>query len=78
MTRQIQWSGKVFDGGISCGIMGEWGQHRTACKLGAVSNVTPEKIIEGAQKIEFAIRLQLEAAEKKAEASKLPGLHYQE
>jgi hypothetical protein len=33
-----------------------------------ITDLTPEMVISAAQQIEFAIRLQLEAAEKKAEA----------
>lgn len=69
----IQWRGALFDGGTKCGIAGEMGEGRAACRLGYVDELTVDHILEAAAKIELAIRSQLEAAEKKAKASDLPG-----
>ena len=76
MSPQIEWTGRIFQPGepyqdISpYGLAGTYGNARMAVRFGAIS---PEQIIAAAQKIEFAIRLQLEAAEKKAKADDLPG-----
>jgi hypothetical protein len=69
---QIQWHGALFDCGTKCGIVGEMGEGRAACRLGYVDELTADHVLDAAAKIEFAIRLQLEAAEKKAKADQTP------
>lgn len=67
---QIHWRGELFDGGHACGLGGSLdGVTSIATPVCRVSDLTPELVIAAAHRIEFAIRLQLEAGEKKAKAA---------
>ena len=76
---QIHWRGSLHDCGQACGIGGSIdGAVYIATPVCRITDLTPELVIAAAQKIEFAIRLQLQAAGKRAAVSDLPGLHYAE
>lgn len=65
---QIIWTGQMFDRSKQCGIAGmvEGQKYRMAMRFCDMDELTPQKLIDAAQKIEFAIRLQLQAAENRA------------
>ena len=72
----IEWEARILNPGQpyhSVAPYGLAGQHGGVRMAVLFDTISPEHIIAAAQKIEFAIRLQLEAAEKKAKASKSPG-----
>jgi hypothetical protein len=68
---QIVWTGRIFEPGqpyqsvAPYGLAGEFEGVRMAMRFRSMSLKT---IMEAADKIQFAIRLQLEAEEKKAKA----------
>lgn len=72
---QIIWTGKMFDRSKQCGIAGmvEGQKFRMAMRFCDMDELTPQRLVEAAGKIEFAIRSQLQAAENKAEVSKYTG-----
>ena len=55
--QQIEWRGDIFDAGDKCGIGGRLAGTDTqiAVALGKLSDVTPDKVVEAARKIEAAI-----------------------
>ena len=67
---QIHWTGALHDCGHQCGIGGKipGSNVQMAIQLGRTAELTPNKVIDAAWKIEFAICSQLEAAGKSTEA----------